>query len=55
MELIAPHHDPERVELPQGVLGPSRASAAFLAGAATAVAVLAVPLWAAVAWTSWHG
>jgi hypothetical protein len=57
MEVVAAHHDPERVDLPQGVLGCSRAAWAFVAGASCALGAVALPVWAAcakVAWRRWH-
>jgi hypothetical protein len=53
MEVVVPHHDPERVELPQGVLGFSRAAAAFAAGAGCALAAVA-PAWAAACRAAWR-
>jgi hypothetical protein len=55
MEVVAPHHDPERVELPQGVVGVSWASATFAAGAAAALAAVvpAAAAGAAAAWRHW--
>jgi hypothetical protein len=54
MDVVAPHHDAERVELPQGVLGFSRAAAAFAVGAACAVGAVGVPLWGAAARAAWR-
>lgn len=55
LELLAPHHDPERVDLPQGVLGCSAAALAFAAGAGAAlsVTVAGLALVGRLAWRAW--
>ena len=43
MEEVAAHHDPERVDLPHGLLGCSWAAAAFAVGAGCALGAVYVP------------
>jgi len=53
LEVVAPHHDPEQVLLPQGVLGCSWAAAAFVAGAGCALGA-ALPAMSAVGRVLWQ-